>query len=165
MPKISEKNKPITIDESANYGLWRLLNHTVFLIIRSREKELNQFGISIEEAYVLDILNINQGTASIQEIVNITIYPHHSISTLLTNMALKGLIKKRKSDIDARQYNVSITPKGAALFSKLTRNSINETFSRLTPRTQSILYTKLRKLALSAYKTIGIKPHPRMFVR
>jgi DNA-binding MarR family transcriptional regulator len=165
MPKMSYKNKTATPNEDANYRLWRLLNHTVFLIIRSREKELNQFGINLEEAYVLDILNINKGTASIQEIVNVMLYPHHSISTLLKNMALKGLIKKRKSNTDARQYNVNITSKGAALFSKITRNSINETFSRLKPRAQNILYIKLRKLALSAYKTMGKKPHPRMFVR
>ena len=165
MPKMSNNNKTAIPNEDANFRLWRLLNHTVFLIILSREKELNQFGINMEEAYVLDILNTRNRTASIQEIVNVTIYPHHSISTLLRNMVLNGLIKKSKSNTDARQYNVNITPKGAALYSKITMNSINETFSRLKPRAQSILYIKLRKLALSAYKTMGKKPHPRMFVR
>jgi DNA-binding MarR family transcriptional regulator len=161
---MSYKNQTETSSDAAAFNLWRLLNHTVFMITRSREKELTQYNTNIEQAYVLDILNSRNGTTSIQDIVNTTLIQHHSISTLLSRMALQGLIKKNKSTADARQYDIVITPKGEALFSKITRNSITDIFSVLTPRDQNGLHIKLKKLVLKAYKVAGKKPHPNIFL-
>jgi DNA-binding MarR family transcriptional regulator len=165
MKKMSDNSQPeASNSDAAAFKLWRLLNHTVFLIIRSREKELAQYGVNLGQAYVLDILHTKHGSATIQDIVAITLLQHHSISTTLNRMALQGLIKKTKRTSDARQYNVIITPKGEALFNKITRNSITDIFSSLSERDQKGLYIKLKKLVVKAYKVLGKKRHPNIFI-
>jgi DNA-binding MarR family transcriptional regulator len=160
---MNTKTRTEKSSKTDTFDLWRMFNHTVYLIVRSRQQELAQYGLNIEQAYVLDILHSKNGTASIQDIVNTTLIQHHSISTLLSRMALQGLIKKNKSTADARQYNIVLTPKGAALFNKITRSSIADIFSVLTPRDQNGLRLKLKKLMLKAYKALGKKPHFEMF--
>jgi DNA-binding MarR family transcriptional regulator len=79
-------------------------------------------------------------------------------------MAVQGLVKKTKRTSDARQYDVMITPKGEALFSKITRNSITEIFGELSPRDQKGFYIKLKKLMVKAYKVLGIKHQSNIFL-
>ena len=83
-----------TTDKDTDFRLWRLLDHTRFVISRSREKELARFGMTPEQAHVLDILHQSGGKATIQEIVNITMRQHHSISTLVGRRAKQGPVKK-----------------------------------------------------------------------
>jgi len=157
---MSTKNQPETPNTDADFALWRLINHTTFLINRSREKELAQFHITPEQAHVMDVLHNSGGTSTIQNIVNITMRQHHSISTLLNRMALQGLIKKTKNPHDARQYSVTFTTKGQTLFNKITHHTITEVFSVLSERDQKGLNVKLKKLMFKAYKVLGKKFQP-----
>jgi DNA-binding MarR family transcriptional regulator len=154
---MSTENQPGAPHTDTDFALWRLLNHTTFVINRSREKELAQFHITPEQAHVMDVLHHSGGTATIQDIVNITMRQHHSISTLLNRMTLQGLIKKTKSPTDARQYSVTFTPKGQTLFSKITHDTITEIFSVLSERDQKGLHIKLKKLMMKTYKVLGKK--------
>src|SRR4030042_1661058 len=125
---------PYFHDYDVDFNLWRFLNHTAFMINRSRQKELAQYGVTLEQAQVLDILHQGRGMATISDIVNITLRQHHSISTLVSRMAMQGLVKKVRNASDARPYNVTITEKGRALFRAITRDSITEIFSCLSER-------------------------------
>ncbi|OGO33178.1 MAG: hypothetical protein A2Z29_08655 [Chloroflexi bacterium RBG_16_56_11] len=149
-----------TTDKDTDFRLWRLLDHTRFVISRSREKELARFGMTPEQAHVLDILHQSGGKATIQEIVNITMRQHHSISTLVGRMAKQGLVKKIRSASDSRQYNVNITEKGRALFQSITRRSVEEIFGDLTERDKKALQKVLKKLQVKAYQSLGKKYRP-----
>ncbi len=140
-----------------NFQLWRLLDHTRFVIARSRKKELSQYGLTPEQAHVLDILNRSGGMVIIQEIVNITMRQHHSISTLVNRMAKQGLVNRIRSVSDARQYNVIITEKGQALFRTTTRNSITDIFSGLSEGDKKGLDKGLKRLLAKAYQVLGKK--------
>jgi DNA-binding MarR family transcriptional regulator len=144
-------------DDDTDFALWRFLNHTVFVINRSRQKELARYGLTPEQAHVLDILHQSHGSATIQDIVNITLRQHHSISTLVGRMAAQGLVKKVRSASDARKYNVTITEKGRALFRTMTRDSIKEIFSCLSPSEREGLDKGLKKLMFKAFQALDKK--------
>ena len=154
MGKTNSDYNPFLRDDDVSFQMWRLLYHTAFVINRSRQKELAQYGVTPEQAHVLDILYQNRGTAKIRDIVNITMRQHHSISTLISRMAVQGLVKKVRSSSDARQYNVTITEKGRALFRTITRHSITEIFSCLSERDRQGLDNGLKKLMVKAYKAL-----------
>jgi DNA-binding MarR family transcriptional regulator len=149
-------------DNDIDFKLWRILNHTGFVIARSRKKELAQYGLTQEQAHVLDILHHSSGTVTIQEIVNITMRQHHSISTLVDRMAKQGLVKKARSASDARQYDVIMTEKGQELFGRTTRDSIADIFSALSASEKRELYRGLKKLRARAYKLLGKKYQPNV---
>ena len=154
MSRANSDFNPFLRDDDVSFGLWRLLYHTAFVINRSRQKELAQYGVTPEQAHVLDILYQSQGMATIRDIVNITMRQHHSISTLVGRMATQGLLKKVRSPADARQYNVVITEKGKKLFRTITRRSITDIFSCLSDSDRQALDNRLKKLMEKAYQAI-----------
>jgi DNA-binding MarR family transcriptional regulator len=138
-----------------DFGLWRLLDHTRFMISRLREKELDKFGITPETTHILDILSHNSGSRTMNELVEITVRRHHSISTQVVRMVKQGLVKKIKSKNDLREYNIVITEKGEQLFQKITRDSITAVFSCLSEEDKKALDTRLKILLLQAYDLNG----------
>jgi MarR family transcriptional regulator, 2-MHQ and catechol-resistance regulon repressor len=151
------------IDPDENYGLWRLLDHTHFMISRLREKELHEFGLTPEQAYILDILAHSNGTSTINNIIEITQRKHHSVSTQIERMARQGLIDRKKHSADLRQYDISITARGQALLDRVTRDSFEKTFSCLQPDSKKELRKHLEYLLERAYGLHGIE-HKSRFV-
>ena len=142
-------------EDDVNFKIWRLLDHTRFVIARSREKELARYGLTLEQSHVLYILHHNGGVSTIQEIVNITMRQHHSISTLINRMAKQGLVKKIRSKSDARRYNVIITEMGEELFRMTPRDSITDIFSIISGSDRKGLGRGLSKLMVKSYKVLG----------
>jgi DNA-binding MarR family transcriptional regulator len=121
------------------------------MISRLREKELDQFGITPEMAHILDILSHNNGSATMNEIAEITIRRHHSISTQIARMARQGLVNKIKTRSDLRGYNIQITEKRRELFKQITRDSIKTAFSCLSEEDKKGLDMRLKALLMHAY--------------
>jgi DNA-binding MarR family transcriptional regulator len=155
-------HRPPGQNNDIDFKLWRLLDHTVFMITRSRKRELARYGLTPEQAHVLDILHQCGGTVTIHEIAYITMRRHHSISTLVSRMAKIALVKKIRQASDARQYDVSITEKGLALFEKVTRDSIKDIFSALSENDKKGLEKGLKKLREKAYRLLGNEYRPNM---
>jgi DNA-binding MarR family transcriptional regulator len=135
-----------------DFTLWRILDHTEFMISRTREVELARFGMTPEQSQILDILNESGGSTTINELVNITQRQHHSISTLIERMYKQRLVTKKKSGTDKRQYEVVITQKGKELLKSMTRDSIRAIFASLTKEEMDLLKVLLMRLADEAYK-------------
>jgi DNA-binding MarR family transcriptional regulator len=144
----------------AEFSLWRILDHTRFMIARSREKELSKCGLTPEQSFVLDILMESNGSTTINELVAITQRQHHSISTLIDRMNRQGLILKQKGAGDKRQYEVEITSKGRDLAQKMSRASINSIFASLSEEERDELRSSLRKLMRVAYGVLNLDPAP-----
>jgi DNA-binding MarR family transcriptional regulator len=140
-----------------NFRLWKLLDHTRFMISRSREMELAELGLTPEQAHVLEILRQNSGKTTINNIVDITQRQHHSISTLINRMAKQGLITKKKDLSDNRKYDVVITRKGKQITNKITIKSVEVIFSCLSDEEKSGLLSHLNILVLKAYEVLGKK--------
>ncbi len=158
MMKKSKANGPTRND----FGLWRLLDHTRFMIARAREMELAKFNLTPEQSHVLYILSQKGGTSTINEIVEITMRQHHSISTLINRMTRQGLVKKIRNPNDYRKYDVVATEKGQNLIKKVTQESINMTFTCLSEQDKKELETHLRCLLGRAYSLQGKELRPQV---
>jgi DNA-binding MarR family transcriptional regulator len=150
--------QPVPIDPE--FQLWRILDHTRFMIGRAREKELAQFGLTPEQSHVLDILIARGGSVTINEIVEITQRQHHSISTLVARMSRQGLISKRKNSTDLRKWDVFITSKGEQVFKDLTRDSIHRIVSCLPEQERKTFKHGLLCLLKRAYEELGQPESP-----
>jgi DNA-binding MarR family transcriptional regulator len=152
------KGPPVQTDPE--FHLWRILDHTRFMIARVREKELAQFGLTAEQSHVLDILIAQGGMATINWIVKITQRQHHSISTLVTRMSRQGLVTKKKNPNDLRKWDVIVTPRGEQVFRDLTRDSIHHILSCLDGQGQNRLKYHLLCLLKQAYEALDQEEPP-----
>jgi DNA-binding MarR family transcriptional regulator len=134
-----------------DFTLWRLFDHTRFMISRLREKELDQFGLTPEQTHILDILSNNDGPTSINYIVEVTQRQHHSISTQIDRMTKQGLVSRKRTPEDARKYEVAITKRGQALLNKVTRDSVELTFEVLSDADKEAMRQNLKALLSKAY--------------
>ena len=66
--------------------LWVLLERARFAISRLRELELAQFGVTIEQASILNIITKNGGAVTAKDIEDVTMRQQHSISSLVNGM-------------------------------------------------------------------------------
>jgi len=158
---MNQKSSAIRENDS-DFKLWRLLDHTRFMIARSREMELARFGITPEQSHVLYILSTSGGSTTINDIVEITQRQHHSISTLINRMTKQGLVSKRKDPHDNRKYEVVITRKGQELYRRITQDSIKNTFSCLSDEAKGQLRKHLKCLLIRAYEVLGKDIKSRM---
>ena len=140
-----------------DFKLWKFLGHTGYVISRLRELELAQYGLTPEQFYVLDILNVNNGVVTIGQIVDMTLRPHNTVSTLIARMAKKGLVKKTRSERDTRRYEILMTRDGQALFDQVARKSIEAAFSILSKDDKRALGVILARLLDRAYELSGKK--------
>ena len=138
-----------------DFKLWRFLDHTRYAISRVREIELARFGLSPEQAYVLDLLTDRGGSTTMNDIMDMTLRQHHTISTLVDRMAKRGLIEKKRSQTDGRRYSIVITKNGRELFRKVTRASIVMAFSPLSKEEKRELSALLNRLLIKAYELNG----------
>ncbi len=157
---MNQKVSGNTLTKIDDFRLWKLLDHTRFMVSRLREIELARFGLTQEQVVVLDILYQRGGSTTMNEIVELTMRQHHSISTLINRMAKQGLVSKVKTPDDKRVFKVIITDKGRSLFGKVSRESITTTFAVLSEEDKVDLDTRLRKILLKAYALLGKEYRP-----
>ena len=150
-----QKGKWLGPATTADFTLWRVLDHARFMISRAREMELTQLGMTPEQSHVLDILAESGGSTTINELAEITQRQHHSISTLIDRMHKQKLVTKRKSGTDRRQYEVIITQKGEYLLKNMTRDSIKSIFSCLNGEEMELMRSYLLRLTNEASRMIN----------
>ena len=152
---MNQQSKRSYLPADEDFRLWRFLGHTSYAISRLREVELAEYGLTPEQAYVLDILSVSDGSTTISKIMDMTLRPHNTVSTLVARMVQHGLVEKRRSLSDKRGYDIIITSKGQKLFRKVTRNSITSAFSILSVEDKRALGSILSRLLSRAYEMNG----------
>jgi DNA-binding MarR family transcriptional regulator len=135
-----------------DYNLWRLLDHTRFMIYRLRSMELDQAGLTAEQAHILDILSQSEDSISINQIVNITQRKHHSISVQIQRMSKQNLVTLKRDPLDSRKYEVEITKRGRTLLDEVSRDSIPVVFSCIPLEAKEHLRVYLKELLDKAYE-------------
>ncbi len=146
-----------------DYNLWVLLHQTTDAALRARQKELDQFDISVIEVGVLLVIQAIGEKATPSEISRRIFREPHSVSALLNRMEKKGLVRKTQ-DLDRKNLvRVSITEKGQQAYDKSTRRkSIYKIISSLSEEERQQLRSCLEKLRNKAFKelTVEYKPPP-----
>jgi DNA-binding MarR family transcriptional regulator len=140
------------------YDLWILLNHTRHAIYRLRELELNQYGITVEQARLLFVVNTLGNKAVPTEIARYLFRESHTISSLIGRMEKKEMVKRVK-DLDNKKFvNVILTKKGQEILKKtMVMDSLHDIMSGLSQEQQIQLEFCLETLISSAIQQINDK--------
>jgi len=107
--------------ETPDYRLWRLLRRTVDVMTRVRERELAEFGISIELASTLTIINRLGDRATPAEIARQRYRLPNTISHVLIGMERAGLVQRQPSHEQRNRVKVSLTPRGEQVCREVQR--------------------------------------------
>jgi len=140
-----------------DHDLWVFLTHTRYAIYRAREKELQRYGISPEQAGVLFIVQALGNRATPSEIARFIVRQPHTVSALIERMEKKGFIKK-VHDLDKKNLvRVSLTEKGQKTYEYSTkRGPIHRIMGVLNAEERAQLLRILEKLNNQARKELGL---------
>jgi DNA-binding MarR family transcriptional regulator len=125
------------IAKDASYKTWWLLHQAKDVISRIRSRELNQYGITSEQAAVLfiikNLLDLNKKSTP-GEISKWILREPHSVSKILSRMEKEGFISKTSGlGKKKNEVHVALTEKGEQAYIYVSdRNSIHEVMSCLT---------------------------------
>jgi DNA-binding MarR family transcriptional regulator len=142
-------------EANANHLLWTLFDNTHYGIARTRLLEIAKFGLTKEQAQILYIIKVNGGAVTLGKIATYSMRQHHSISTLINRMEKVGLVKKTKLPTE-KAFRIAATPKGKAMYAKLTRESIDYVFAALTSPEKDLLNGCLLKLQKASRGLLGL---------
>jgi DNA-binding MarR family transcriptional regulator len=141
--------------EDEDFNLWRLLDHTVNALMRPREKELAYFNVTLEQAFIFHAILLEGGTSTYTRIAEISHRQYNSITTLINRMIKQGLVQKKKIS-GSKQYKISITKKGLALYEPVTINSIKMIYAGVSAKDKQLLAKTLSTLMENAHDIMGV---------
>lgn len=139
------------------YDLWNLLSEVRDAIVRTREMEASQFGISAPQTQVLFFVQAIDGPVTPAQLSRLLFRESQSVSGLLTRMEKQGLVKRVK-DLDRRnQVRIVMTEKGRQAYNQSTqRKSIQRIMSSLSKEERRQLKSYLQTLKDKALKELAI---------
>ena len=136
--------------------LWTVLHQARDAIFKFREKELQKIGISTAIAEVLFTIEDIGYRATPTEISSHLVREFHSVSSILSRMEKKGLVKK-VNDLERQNLvRIYITDKGKQVYHEAKkRDSILDILSCLSETEVTQLASPLKKLRDEAIKSLG----------
>ena len=147
-----------------DYNLWILLGQARDMVFKARGKELSRYGVTVEQASILFVIQAIGGKSTPAEISKWMLREPHTISSILTRMEKEGLITKRKDSSNKGQVIVALTEKGRQIYSQsIKRESIREIISCLSEEEHNqlgSLLEKLRDSALNNIAKVDLPPFP-----
>ena len=161
---LKNKRKTVRTEETRAdvFTIWLQLDYTRFTTSRLRDMEVAEVGLTPERAAILSILQ-RRGNSTINEIADAWMRQHHSVSTLINRMATQGLVQKIKYP-KRKEIEIRITLKGKATINKVTRHSIENVFSALSPDDIQKLSQYLKLLFIKARGLLGIYKIPSILL-
>ncbi len=136
--------------------LWTVLHQARDAIFKFREKELQKIGISTAIAEVLFTIEDIGYRATPTEISSHLVREFHSVSSILSRMEKKGLVKK-VNDLERKNLvRIYITDEGKQVYHEARkRESILNILSCLSETEVMQLALPLKKLRDDALKSLG----------
>ena len=145
------------------FDLWVLLSRTRDAVFKARQKELNQWNISIVQAAVLSSLYDADEKATPAKISRWIFREPQSVSEVLGRMESRGLLRKIK-DLDKKnRVRVVLTEQGREMYHSKSSNaeSIWNIMSCLSDEERQQMSSYLRKIQDAALKELGMNREER----
>ena len=144
-----------------DYNAWLLFNHAWRAMFKAREKELQEYKITPEQAEVLMAVQALGNNATPAEISRSTLREPHTISGIINRMAEKGLLTKNRDLKRRNLIRVALTEKGRLAFEHSTnRKAIFDVMGELKPGERQVLCGLLERLQGKALHLLGIEERP-----
>jgi DNA-binding MarR family transcriptional regulator len=147
--------------EDEDQDLWLLLTHARYALFRAREKELQRYGISPEQASLLFTVQAMGNKATPVALSRHLLRQPHTVSALIDRMAKRDLIRKVK-DFDHKNWvRVEITEKGQNAYEQSTkRGPIHRVIGSLNPDEKKAFRRNLEKIFNKTRQEIGMDQNP-----
>lgn len=145
-----------------NYSIWGKITEVHDLICKARSVELRKLGLSAEQSKILRVLMVEDGASTINEISEMTLKRHNTISLIVKRMEKAGLVKREKTS-SSNRYKITITEKGIKLFETMPLNSIDMVFSTLSSDEKKLFISLLDKLDHQTRHILGLDYVPPLF--
>ena len=141
-------------------SLYGLLDQTRETIFKAVELELGQYQISAPQVKIMHMLAQGDGAMTLGDLASATVRELNSISTLVTRMQRKGLVKKVRKAGDDKGY-VTLTDKGKDIYNNtVTEQSIHPKYDALSDEEKREFGTLLEKLQSRARSLPGLDYKP-----
>jgi len=148
------KNDP----EMDSIYLWTVLHQARDAIFRLREKELRKLGISTAIAEVMFTIENIGSEATPTKISRHLLREFHSVSSILSRMEKKGLVKKVNDLKRKNIVRVYLTDKGRQIYDEAKkRESILDILSGLSEKDSQQLASSLKEIRDEAIRALGIE--------
>ena len=159
--KLSRQNQ---IRLTFSDGLWQLIARTNHILVKLRQKELRQYGITMNESVVLLTVMRLKDQASPANISSQLFWEPHTVSEQLKSMETKGLIRKIRNLERRNLIRVEITEKGLEAYRQSSwQQPIRETISVLTEAEQLQLWGLLAKIRERAMQQLELEGSSDLF--
>ena len=146
------------IPADPEYELWVLLHQACDAMVRARENELREIGISRMQAAVLFIIKAIDGPATPAEISRWLFREPHTVFGLLVRMEKQGLVRRTKDMERRNMIRVTITEKGEKAFRQSRDLKVIRTIlSSLSPEQRDNIKPYLETLRQRALEKLGVK--------
>jgi DNA-binding MarR family transcriptional regulator len=125
--------------------IWVLLHQAAETLDRARNKELEQYEITVTQSAILFALKAMGDKATMIDLAKWNMRKPHSIANILHRMERHGLIKRTKPKKAKQSINFALTEKGEAVYSQTAkRESIYEVMSSFSKEDLKLLEKFLR---------------------
>jgi DNA-binding MarR family transcriptional regulator len=138
-----------------NFDLWLLLDAAHYTIARSHILELVKSGITKEQARILHVIKLCDGSTTLKNISEVTKRQHNSVSTIINRMVNDGLILKIKNPGD-KVFKIMMTKKAQTKYNKATYKSLELIFSSLSLKQQQQFACYLEKVRQKAGRVLDL---------
>jgi DNA-binding MarR family transcriptional regulator len=144
------------LPEKEILDIWVLLGWTRDTLRRVRQKELSPYGISPDQAAVLQLVHNFGGTATTTEISPYLLRERHSVHELLARMERAGLLKKVNNPDRKHGVKVVLTDRGRQAYRHVKKREIfGRILTILSEEDREQLRSYLMTLLKAARKEIG----------
>ncbi len=151
-----EKTKYYT-DGDAYQDLYLLFARARYLTFRAREKELQRYDLTPEQAQVLFLAQGIDSKATPAEISRYILRQPHSVSAIVDRMVKKGLVTKVKDMERKNMVRVAITEKGRKAYELTTRRqSIRNILGALNEKDRAQFRNYLETIMAKAREELGL---------
>ena len=148
------------LSTSEEYELWSLLGQVNDGMLRARDNELRQFGISAVQVAIMYAIKTLGHPPTQSEIARWVVRKPHTVAAALERMERQGLIKQVRNAAGRKQVSVQITEKGEDVYRRQhkQRRIIPTILGGLAPEERESLRTILRKLRDNTLSELVPKP-------
>lgn len=101
-----------------DYRLWLMFVSAHDLMVRYREVELNDIGVTFPQYRVLQILSINEEPLNQADIARQLFREPHSVSSILNRMEEAELIVRKQDPERKNRHLILLTKKGKDIYEK-----------------------------------------------
>jgi len=144
-------------DGDKDHELYLLFSNARYLTFQAREKELQRYRLTPEQAQVLFTIKTLSGRATPAELSRVLLRQPHTVSALVERMEQKGLVKKFKDLGRKNLVRVVLTEQGEKAYEVTAkRGPIHRILGNLTEEEREYFQRSLGKILEKARMELGM---------